>query len=711
MLLSLQSQGGAASDASVFEGDAVYCNAHPSPSALTATWAKSRVAFVFAGAARSFAFPIVHETLRRNLVASFCTEEDGCVRDIFIRMSTADNMHKAGSNAEGIPKAAVSGDMPAVLAALTKLQPLPLTFNKQDVKEGTCKVQFRQIGVAREKLEKETAHFAVPGSRYHTEHKVFRELDPRRYSMYFNRWSAYQLALQEEARHGTKYDFFVHVRLDVTWGEPVPPVQMWDPSKVWVHDSWYSEVPDTFAIMARQWSDSFWSMDDLVAEGAMCLGGPNFDPKTLELAHLPQILQWTNGSKEMDVVRKRDCFHMFPVAHNNYDKHRDRYWSQAGVSEKIMRRKLEKAVVPIGYNEQTLGYTAMFMVLTRKPLSLYCFYLSQSYVIGWIRKTNMGSTAIHVGCLNLLDDLISDSKTKLLSTDMVTDVSLSGSSSVSIVEAVPCSNRPYFLGAPDYACHTSDLHLSTSGSDAWYFMPYRIHPRPALPVADQVSVNSSSAAAVPDVCLTAAPRQTARRDQEGRPMAVAMQSCENVVRELDIFSWYHERQLWNFHPLRTHPQPIRYWSRQDNHSTVVTKYCLAVSNVAVVEKTKLPKWELNVESCTQNVMPKNSRLLFFLSTQGRDRRAPDVQKVTKKNSGGALVVAEWAGNRNLCVNILATPPTLTNCTTTKAKKRLAFSVERASSHGPARANVRTNYIGEDAKAIITSLKSMPSTLY
>ena len=36
VLLSLHILSGAASDeASMFEGDAVYCNAHPSPSALT----------------------------------------------------------------------------------------------------------------------------------------------------------------------------------------------------------------------------------------------------------------------------------------------------------------------------------------------------------------------------------------------------------------------------------------------------------------------------------------------------------------------------------------------------------------------------------------------------------------------------------------------------------------------------------------------------
>jgi hypothetical protein len=51
---------------------------------------------------------------------------------------------------------------------------------------------------------------------------------------------------------------------------------------IYVHDSWYSDVPDTFAFLPRDKSTQYYSLEALLADHAFCLGGPNFDPKTLE---------------------------------------------------------------------------------------------------------------------------------------------------------------------------------------------------------------------------------------------------------------------------------------------------------------------------------------------------------------------------------------------------------------------------------------------
>jgi hypothetical protein len=50
-----------------------------------------------------------------------------------------------------------------------------------------------------------------------------------------------------------------------------------------VHDSWYTDVPDTFALLPRNTSDAYFLMEPLLDDYAFCLGGPNFDPHTAEV--------------------------------------------------------------------------------------------------------------------------------------------------------------------------------------------------------------------------------------------------------------------------------------------------------------------------------------------------------------------------------------------------------------------------------------------
>jgi hypothetical protein len=58
--------------------------------------------------------------------------------------------------------------------------------------------------------------------------RFYRDLDARRYSMYFNRWKAYEMALREEQAAGYTYRWVVHARLDMVWGAPVRPYYMWN---------------------------------------------------------------------------------------------------------------------------------------------------------------------------------------------------------------------------------------------------------------------------------------------------------------------------------------------------------------------------------------------------------------------------------------------------------------------------------------------------
>jgi hypothetical protein len=205
----------------------------------------SRVAFILAGAARSFIEPMVSESLRSNLVFSFCPPSS-CVADIFARLSKDDNKH------EGISSLGVfnSGNDSLVAAAHRALERFLLHFDTPNARQGRFSAdsnasRSRDDMTTRRRMKRENNRksdsYTVGGGRRQVlsvnaisalggndgpkiggslvfenvdigssverkemldveegykrvspilakKHKVFRELDPRRYSMYFNRW-------------------------------------------------------------------------------------------------------------------------------------------------------------------------------------------------------------------------------------------------------------------------------------------------------------------------------------------------------------------------------------------------------------------------------------------------------------------------------------------------------------------------------------------
>lgn len=119
-------------------------------------------------------------------------------------------------------------------------------------------------------------------------HKIYSQLDRRRYSMYINRWGVYRMMVKDETMNNIRYDYVIHTRLDVSWFAPVPPLNMWyhnedERDKVIIHDRWAEFVSDTFAVLPRHFANDYYSMDVLLKPGIMCLGGPNFDTNTLGL--------------------------------------------------------------------------------------------------------------------------------------------------------------------------------------------------------------------------------------------------------------------------------------------------------------------------------------------------------------------------------------------------------------------------------------------
>lgn len=177
--------------------------------------------------------------------------------------------------------------------------------------------------------------------------KIYRELDTRRFSMYFSRYMAYQMMLKNEIKLGFQYKWVVHARLDFGWGEPVKPSYLFSPMSIYVPDCWYTNVPDIFAIVPRNISNVYFSIDDFYHKNVFCLGigiiqlsdnlfykviflgGPNLELKTLTF----ESLQKRGYSvDEINLAMSEDCRVMFPngllidTPDPNYK------WSNEGIS-------------------------------------------------------------------------------------------------------------------------------------------------------------------------------------------------------------------------------------------------------------------------------------------------------------------------------------------------------------------------------------------
>ena len=93
------------------------------------------------------------------------------------------------------------------------------------------------------------------------------------------------------------------------------------------------DVPDTFALLPRNLSDVYFSIDELYNPLAvMCLGGPNFDPKTLENVALAAK---GFSSEDMQLAQAEDCLKKFN--RSSYSRFHDTSsnvtWSNAGENE------------------------------------------------------------------------------------------------------------------------------------------------------------------------------------------------------------------------------------------------------------------------------------------------------------------------------------------------------------------------------------------
>jgi len=185
-----------------------------------------KVAYVFAGSTRSFTEYFVQESIRTNLIHSFCPPNI-CQSVVFARVSLDDNVHQlaGGQTIKDGSGMNIAGDLtkkPKIVEGINRLGKVPPRFFSEfQAPHSPTVLSWGYVGspLEREEMEQE----------YNTmNHKVFRSLDARRYSMYYNRQKSYQQVAAYEKEHNMTFTWVVHARLDAIWGEPVQPVHFFE---------------------------------------------------------------------------------------------------------------------------------------------------------------------------------------------------------------------------------------------------------------------------------------------------------------------------------------------------------------------------------------------------------------------------------------------------------------------------------------------------
>jgi hypothetical protein len=205
-----------------------------------------RIAYIFAGSARSFICPKVHWTLRLNVIDAFGGEPY-----VFVRVSEEDNMNTRTGRGQIWSPQYGNSELNETLKILNPR-----------------KVRYFRLSEQEEEMKR---NFPNPI------HRVFRENDLRRYSMFYHRCMGYRLAREWEEEHGMRFDWVALIRLDAAWLEPVLPIQYYANDRVWLTETGYAPFNDQFMLIPRQYSDYLFDLNTKVRKEVYCLGGPDVE--------------------------------------------------------------------------------------------------------------------------------------------------------------------------------------------------------------------------------------------------------------------------------------------------------------------------------------------------------------------------------------------------------------------------------------------------
>jgi hypothetical protein len=173
----------------------------PKSQTINANLYQPKIAYIFAGSARSLVCPKVHWSIKLHLIDAM-----GGDPYVFIRVAKEDNLNtKTGKGKIWTP----GYNDAEINASLAVLNPVKITHFSFTTQEADMIRDYPGIA-----------------------HKVYRENDQRRYSMYYHRCTAYKMMLEYEVENKMTFDWVVLVRLDAAWLEPVLPIHVYKPDRV-----------------------------------------------------------------------------------------------------------------------------------------------------------------------------------------------------------------------------------------------------------------------------------------------------------------------------------------------------------------------------------------------------------------------------------------------------------------------------------------------
>jgi hypothetical protein len=603
--------------------------------ALASTPPLPRVAFVFAGSPRSFIHPPIHLSIKHNLIEGFCPSEV-CESHVFVRLSLSDNSHDGVKySARGVMVEHAAAKWREVQAALTTLGPR-VNYTVVD------------IGSAQESDEMDAY---LSSSTDKMAHKVYRDLDPRRYSMYFNRMAAYRMATACESINGFRFDWIVHARLDFFFGEPVRPLHVWSASKMWVTDQWMYDVPDVLALLPRdKFATVFYSIDTLYSDRrASCLGGPDFDNGSTGIESLRNR---NFSAKEIEFAQSELCVRKFPVPGTVVLDRKNNYtWSTEGISEVLLRRKLKANGISL--DRKTLGYSTFFAVMVRDPLSFVCSNSKPTNFIGWLRLRYRSNAALAAGCFGLDDDF------RVLRRQHHNNYTELFGASCNLTSASTSSLVP--ANTPNSAC------LIDRQVTSWNFMPFRLQ-------------TSSTT----DLFCVTFNKLDQKQSLRYFPM---LQPCNETSQFEDVRAMYSVNQLFHFYPQSPRPQRITHFPYDRN-----VRYCFTVINA----NSGLEHIQLVLTKCSPDIQEEQ---LFWVehsvkrvTNGGNSNSAGDVDEVTLrwKGLGGRFCIGVRYFSRKVgkislhrCAgNSSTTAPDSRRVQSYSMQKTLIWQLDRTRSKGP-----------------------------
>ena len=321
-----------------------------------------------------------------------------------------------------------------------------------------------------------------------------------------------------------------------TSGAPMPPIQYWTKQLIYTPDQWYSDVPDTFAIMKRQVSDIFFDLDKMVDEHVYCAGGPDFDPKTLTVEYLTGVQVGFTLEQADQIIKEEDCLSRFPNYIVMLDKQLNITWTMAGASEFLPKRKLGHNGISI--RQKTMEQTSFFAFVVRNLSNNLCYYLKIGHFIPWERTWKAVNAAIYPAC-------------EALSIDVYREVNSPKDYSL-------CQYYPKKKGE-------STCYDNKEVTD-YNFMPFRLRFRGR--------------------CIMA---QMFHGERKTPILSLNVSDCINYNRNYNMEK-YHDRQLFSFYPLVTRPQHI---SVYDNFH--FKRHCLTA--VVPNGQTKVRRIRVDMQKC------------------------------------------------------------------------------------------------------------------